>query len=984
MFCHECGNAIIENAAFCGKCGTKIIIDSNTQILDSQSELSVQEPSEIAQEETTNSYIPMISDESVTPEQIQGASGIESAEEINDDRTIKESSKINNTDIDKILSRITLFCSKISEVSLTPKGVLLKGLVFKYTINVKNGQIAIKEALTLPLTILFTLILIPAGIASNYLADAYRYFDVGYEDFRLWSALTLVAAGVFCLIVYYFLGRKEKNDVISNINILLKSGNTDLSISPEKKSTKLFSLIISLSCIIIGIFILLFSFWDDSVSNVPQANTEWHITIPTTIATDTTIKTVNLAKSVNISLDQTYTNDEEGFSFNFPSGWETATFTELDKDEIILAYAPLSLSDIYYTTYTNNNNMFEFSAGILIRKEYMSETIDISDIVADININELKKFVQEEFSENFTIDEISYGEIDGITAIIFNGINDEDISVKGYCYFYRENAYYVSLMTLNKTENLNRFEPVFESIMESYTIKPIVSSTQTDSEKISLSQIYTNDEERFSFKYPDGWTVDNYSDFIISIDDSLNFININVVKEIADDTLFNLTKMDFQELYSSLYNDVVILDLSNISLDGVPARKVTFSAEAEGVYITCIQCIYIIDDYMYYLSCVSVRGIFDKNKPIFDAIINSYTIKNTSVEKIQPATSEAVARTTATVAPESQLTIYEAEALLQEWLDNHEFNYDTHIDDVNYTEDGFLIRLNQYNYHIFEFGYVHVDKLSGKLYWVDTDKGYIPLDDWYNDIYKKIQSEYPGEVIYGKYLVSWLINLNTSKVLESLGEPLLEGNAGAGHYFKYDNDTYIYFDESVGNVIEIMTLKPSAFYYNGVSLDKDRNGLIALLGTPSNEGEQEPSDIYYGYEMIYHLADCKVYFYMSNPNKIVESIFISLNNGANQENANNEQMYLVGAYIVDVPYSSDWFVGGELIHLYGDGTGSEDFEGGIYYFTWNIEEAYDAKKYLVLNYNNFIDKYQMTSDFGYFTTYLYDKNMNPIIFEPYP
>jgi len=91
--------------------------------------------------------------------------------------------------------------------------------------------------------------------------------------------------------------------------------------------------------------------------------------------------------------------------------------------------------------------------------------------------------------------------------------------------------------------------PFFKAIVESYTIKPIISDVQTDPGSISLKQIYTNDEEGFSFRYPDEWSVDTDGDSIINISDRLNFININVNKDIADDILFNLTKMDFQESY---------------------------------------------------------------------------------------------------------------------------------------------------------------------------------------------------------------------------------------------------------------------------------------------------------------------------------------------------------------------------------------------------------------------------------------------------
>jgi len=90
-------------------------------------------------------------------------------------------------------------------------------------------------------------------------------------------------------------------------------------------------------------------------------------------------------------------------------------------------------------------------------------------------------------------------------------------------------------------------------------------------------------------------------------------------------------------------------------LDGVPAREVAFSAEVKGTHITGIQCIYIMGGYMYSLTCESFRGIFDKNKPIFDAIINSYTIKNASAETMPQTIPGTTSQATAIAAPEPPL-----------------------------------------------------------------------------------------------------------------------------------------------------------------------------------------------------------------------------------------------------------------------------------------------------------------------------------------
>lgn len=159
-------------------------------------------------------------------------------------------------------------------------------------------------------------------------------------------------------------------------------------------------------------------------------------------------------------------------------------------------------------------------------------------------------------------------------------------------------------------------------------------------ERVSLTQTYTNEDEGFSFMYPYDWEIEDVDDTLVYVACTGMFgtyASINVVKDIYDGAYFAATRSDFEEAYSYIegLSDVKVMDLADMMLDGRPARKLTFAANNDiGVRVIEIQYIYILDSYVYGVTCAVEEDNYDRYEPRFNAIMNSYTIfpGNTSGE----------------------------------------------------------------------------------------------------------------------------------------------------------------------------------------------------------------------------------------------------------------------------------------------------------------------------------------------------------------
>ena len=263
---------------------------------------------------------------------------------------------------------------------------------------------------------------------------------------------------------------------------------------------------------------------------------------------------------------------------------------------------------------------------------------------------------------------------------------------------------------------------------DDYGYDPPPSSSVDYSEL--LTQTYTNEEEGFAFKYPGGWDFENDDDSIVSINTAgLSFAaNIGVAKGEADDEFFSATKGDFLDFYSEEFDELNIVSLSDVYLDGVPARKLAMTYTYEGVSFVGVQHFYKIGSDMYIVSCLSLQSNFDEYEPIFDAIMDSYRITR--------------AENKTGSGPSNHDDAYN---IAQAWLDAHP-DFDMAISGGSndlYQADG-------EEYYLFYLDYRHdilVHSKTGALLMLinyDGENPYSeiePLDDWYNKSYKAGSAE---------------------------------------------------------------------------------------------------------------------------------------------------------------------------------------------------------------------------------------------------
>lgn len=95
----------------------------------------------------------------------------------------------------------------------------------------------------------------------------------------------------------------------------------------------------------------------------------------------------------------------------------------------------------------------------------------------------------------------------------------------------------------------------------------------------------------------------------------------------------------------------------------------------------------------------------------------------------------------------------------------------------------------------------------------------------------RIEDSFPGEVLYEGIPVSLFFQATIDEVVGVLGIP-----ADNNEYTCIYDDISFYRDEE-GKVTSVESFNLEAFTLDGNALDKDRTGLISIIGNPSSEGD---------------------------------------------------------------------------------------------------------------------------------------------------
>lgn len=170
------------------------------------------------------------------------------------------------------------------------------------------------------------------------------------------------------------------------------------------------------------------------------------------------------------------------------------------------------------------------------------------------------------------------------------------------------------------------------------------SRSSANATGVNLSQSYSNDKEGISFQYPSAWVPMNEKEINRYADaeeaDNILVLLANETEDLPEEdsyimvSKFSFTRNDVDRLFADdeLFatdfarecdNSITIISTSITTLDGVPAREITY-VDSNGIGYQ--RYFYAIDTTVYNIDFSWLGKSAGDKQRFFDAIIDSYTI----------------------------------------------------------------------------------------------------------------------------------------------------------------------------------------------------------------------------------------------------------------------------------------------------------------------------------------------------------------------
>lgn len=421
MFCHKCGTQSLEDASFCQKCGARLIANEPTA------------------EEEVSAAVPSFVQSITAPQTI-----------INPVPTaVKDANAISSEEAYELLKGSMTCCPKIKSVALTKSGVKAKGLFYnyQYIINAATGKASLLVSSALLSTILFAL---DAIICSWF---GWELQENGFDSLSMPLAICLIASGIIGVIVAFF-AYKEMRIIMPHIYHTLESHNAALPPIGKglpKSWQFIVSMVINAVFVIIGMVVMITNISDnwDSSGFYNDGNEASGYSTPSPFP--------STSSGGNVSLDRTYTNDEEGFSLSYPSTWIVMENDELrqyqDTDSIVGLFA----------RYDDETNSSGFEAKIFVDKSIQTKSYTATE-------SDFQEMLSG-FLKDVVIIDLSDMELDGVYArkIVYSYEDGGNSYVLTRC-FYMIGADMYDVSCLSLQDYYEKYAQVFDSIMDSYII----------------------------------------------------------------------------------------------------------------------------------------------------------------------------------------------------------------------------------------------------------------------------------------------------------------------------------------------------------------------------------------------------------------------------------------------------------------------------------------------------------------------------------
>lgn len=795
MFCSKCGAKVIDGAVFCGKCGAKLIPDNI------ETQLSVP----------------------VSTQQLVESPAESSLETTQEENSHEESSCLsgNDTDIFTILAKNTDMCPAIKSGKRVKKGGHLQGKIYNYAVRFikkHTDQIRIHSALKFPLSILYAL---PIGLLCYIIwiivAELIKYGSICIEYYHgiLFSALCLVTATV--MLFHSFAGRKEKAAVSAYVREITELRN--ISLSAEKK-TGMSKIRIAAAVVLVlaGIIILLFNL----PAPLKYPDELLFDGLPATRFLEMTQKDVEAEFGKPDSINHNLITGDEYYTYSH-SIINDVTYSKETGKVIYIKLAAYNCScnrkrldksldrveDILHERYRGYYSYDIYGSihnGFYYDDVYFGETPSAKDIQTLMEFED--KYEKDGYTRFYPLRvyEPSY---DSEQSIYWMYPQDYKIDLIYYVHDRFGGVYNVCIYTDEWLESIERSR-VQADENEKYTVDEQFDyedekyTTNEQFEDVNLSKTYVNEDEGFSFMYPEDWEIENAEEMIpeslVSVAcTGIFYINarIAVTKGINDGSYFAATELDFEELFSSEkdMNNVKIMALSDAVLDGCSARKLTISFDNDlGTHCIEVIYLYIRNSYVYAVFCATEEANYDKYEPIFNAIMDTYTITaaNTAEEDIVP------------------YDVYDQEAALQnmlDWFERHPLQHNIRIRFMEEAVDGGNGSGKYLKYELdmaeeldtaYElYGSFYVNPDNGDMVMESTTGGWeriksvqVPMDQWYLEYYWGWTDD------SGYYTESY--NESSYTIYDDMDYELLEYHGEDDTYVICNSDT-VYFIEYDGS-----------------------------------------------------------------------------------------------------------------------------------------------------------------------------------------
>jgi len=488
------------------------------------------------------------------------------------------------------------------------------------------------------------------------------------------------------------------------------------------------------------------------------------------------------ASSNSISLSKTYTNEVEGFSFKYPGNWDI-----IDDPQIKIGIITLIESNYF--------------ANMNIQKDSADEYL----------FNYTKSDFKEELENTYDdvdISELSNIELDGIPAIkltlTYLAEGDRYSSIQ-YFYNLYHDLYGITFISL--LSNFDKYEPIFETIMDSYKI------TRSENASEVISATFGSTFTYLGIKYTIG---DNWS-----FDGNMFKIPVNITNV----SNANNSQTGYVQLWNPAGVTIFggIWDVGEMRAGVSQNSHIYFQDHSDGDYVIELKDFNIE-------AFEQITGVII-TLPITRSTINQSTIQNnTNIN--------------------SNITEDEAYEYLERWLIERGIFDDVSIEDTweeEFKGEGY------YCYYLWKytgnlgqsgtFARIYINKNTCQAYVYDENSQYLlPLDDWYNNNYGSIgigtKNLYPGEILYKGSPAIWFSDY--SYIINTLGEPLYGDFCNIGYdtyYYREYKDFDIFVNDVNDQIPVVMCRNLSEFEIDGIKMDKNRKELINIFGDPwSDDG----------------------------------------------------------------------------------------------------------------------------------------------------